>query len=144
MRKDVKIGLAIGGVLLAVLIVYLLVPKDAGRSTEYGQGDPSSLSTDDNASEATGRGSGNGVSIDGAAPESRGAGDSTDRPLTTGAQPEGGRSVADGSAPNDTGVSAEDESSDAPRRQFDWNAMLSEGVMPEKTTLMATSPQPTG
>ena len=28
MRKDVKIGLSIGGVLLAVLIVYLLVPKD--------------------------------------------------------------------------------------------------------------------
>src|SRR5688500_13458337 len=46
MRKDVRIGLSIGGVLLAVLIVYLLVPKDnnADRDkTQVTQKDVSSL-----------------------------------------------------------------------------------------------------
>src|SRR6476660_8777072 len=37
MRKDVRIGLSIGGVLLAVLIVYLLVPKDANSGKNNGQ-----------------------------------------------------------------------------------------------------------
>ena len=46
MRKDVRIGLSIGGVLLAVLIVYLLVPKNenGGREkSELAQKDASSL-----------------------------------------------------------------------------------------------------
>jgi len=40
MRKDVRIGLSIGGVLLAVLIVYLLVPKDANNNPTQTQGSP--------------------------------------------------------------------------------------------------------
>ena len=56
MRKDVKIGLTIGGVLLAVLIVYLLVPKN----TDSGQyaGGPGSTNSVDERQEGTGSGYG--------------------------------------------------------------------------------------
>ena len=42
MRKDVKLGLAVGGVLLAVLVVYaLVVPGNSGNQpgAEVAQGD---------------------------------------------------------------------------------------------------------
>ena len=45
MRKDVKIGLGIGGVLLAVLIVYLLVPKTDG-TRQYSQNENSTIGGD--------------------------------------------------------------------------------------------------
>src|SRR5436305_702602 len=46
MRKDVKIGLGIGGILLAVLIVYLLVPK-TNEGNEYARNGDSSGTSDE-------------------------------------------------------------------------------------------------
>jgi nucleoid-associated protein YgaU len=59
MRKDLKIGLAIGAVLLVVLIVYLAVPKGGG----------------DNEQIAQGGGAGDGSAA--VTPETTGAGDTT-------------------------------------------------------------------
>ena len=56
MRKDVKIGLTIGGVLLAVLIVYLLVPKN-NDGNQLAR-DTSSSSTSDQRQEGAEAGTG--------------------------------------------------------------------------------------
>ncbi|HZN64019.1 MAG TPA: LysM domain-containing protein [Tepidisphaeraceae bacterium] len=138
MRKDVKIGLAIGGVLLAVLIVYLLVPKDPGKSEQYGQADPSNTLLENNPGNGRGSEADSGAATDGAFRE---AARPSDQPPSTGGQTDTSPTVTDaGNAGINTGVSTEgDDPSDAPRGKFDWTAMLNNGVMPDK--LVAVTPQ---
>ena len=141
MRKDVKIGLAIGGVLLAVLIVYLLVPKDPGKSEQYGQADPSNTSLENNPGNGGGSEADSGAATDGAFREGA---RSSDQPASTGSDAPATTSETS-NAGADTGVSTEGESpSEAPARRFDWNAMLSRGVMPDKTELLAVPPTTNG
>ena len=138
MRKDVKIGLAIGGVLLAVLIVYLLVPKDANRGDQLAQGDLSTSSpSETNAGDGGFAGNGNR-----GAGETESSGSTADRLSATGGQNDQPPAVADHQVPNtDSGAASGEEPSAGAGGGFDWDAMLSQGVMPDKQALMATRSQ---
>ena len=144
MRKDVRIGLAIGGVLLAVLIVYLLVPKDnrggSNNGDQVAQRDAGNTPGAGNATGAVG-GSGNGA-------------DAGQQPLpntngNNGTQPEprrddasfvggAGTGQASGGTPA-TGAEASAQA-DPQTAGVDWASLLETGVM--RDSLMATNAPP--
>ena len=151
MRKDVKIGLGIGGVLLAVLIVYVLVPKNkddqiaregdvtavdggqaaraggAGAGTDATAGGANSSAGAGGASQETSANSGQptpaGGERDAAARQQANAGGAESTTGQTGAGAAGENDVAAGSGP-----------------KFDWNKILTEGVVPEEARVPLVAP----
>ena len=143
MRKDVKIGLGIGGVLLAVLIVYVLVPKN--KDDQFArEGDVSAVDGGQEAgagTEATGAGA-SATATGNAQDASTSAGQSTPaegerdavarQPANT-----GGRETNTGT----TGTEANgDNDVSASGPKFDWNKILTEGVVPEQALIPMAAP----
>jgi nucleoid-associated protein YgaU len=136
MRKDVKIGLGIGGVLLAVLIVYALVPKndtsnqyahdgDAAKSAEdHGSSAAASSSTSSNPGAATGSSASTG--------ETAGLGTTAHEPApTTGNDHVASRDAGPAEA-------SEEETPQATTNKIDWDKILVTGIVPEaKVPLVA-------
>ena len=143
MRKDVRIGLSIGGVLLAVLIVYLLVPKDSGTtnlnnsqvakkdgSAHGGAGDLTGPTARGATSDTTGQqSSGNG---------GLGSGDATggqrpeDSRVATGGTGTGANPGRDAASPTGTDPSSQANNSGG----SEWASLLKDGIAPE--SMMAT------
>ena len=143
MRKDVRIGLSIGGVLLAVLIVYLLVPKDANTNRNGGQ-------------QVAQKGTGSQGGADSSGGIGQGAGGATD----AGQLPQTGTAPGDanpgpaqhdpnlasrgqGSTPNPDGspsAGTEQPGQAQANGGVDWAKILDGGIMPPDS-LMATKPQ---
>ena len=123
MRKDVKIGLGIGGVLLAVLIVYLLVPKN----------DPTLVARNDDGASVEQHGDG------GVTPGPTGAsagGDRTDAGESSGGadQDAGGAApaTADRGAGNEVaGADTADDTTSGTTHSIDWEKILVTGIVPE-------------
>ena len=146
MRKDVRIGLAIGGVLLAVLIVYLLVPKEnTGNSNKAqalaqgGAGAPSTGGLGGGDAVPAGGSSGTDAAQPSATPAGSDHGSTApttrrdDGSFASGANPaEGG---ASGSTPDSSGAQAQGENGDA--NNSAWDTILKTGVM--STPLAATN-----
>jgi nucleoid-associated protein YgaU len=120
MRKDVKIGVGIGGVLLAVLIVYLLVPKNEGTS-QFTQTDSVDANPDGS----------DGTRI-GGSPSADATGARTGTPATEGETGEASR----GGATAEADTASRDAASGV-----DWTKILETGIV-ESTPLMATTPAP--
>jgi len=148
MRKDVRIGLSIGGVLLAVLIVYLLVPKDANNNQNSqkvaqngGGSGGTSAQPGSGISGTSGHGSSNAT--DGGQSPAQGGG--SPPPESGIVQPQqdpnlasrgaGGTPGVDG-APS-TGTTDQPAQSSANGGGVDWASILNQGVMPE--SMMATN-----
>jgi nucleoid-associated protein YgaU len=141
MRKDVRIGLAIGGVLLAVLIVYLLVPKEnTGNSNKTqavaqgGGGSNGAASTGGlGGGEATPAASPSGT--DAAQPPAPPAGNNHDTPSPTTRKDD--PSFASGT---ESGAGAETSANQAETAGSNsaWSSILNDGVMPP--SLVATNP----
>ena len=135
MRKDVKLGFAIGGVLLAVLIVYVLVVPGGGDKR---------LSQADNGGNGGAQANGGGVSLEPVAPSD------TTAPTT---QPRGGAVVqTPPAAPpstftppaGETDPFEQPRSDDAPlaksdTKDVDWSKLLNDSQM-----LMVTPAKPPG
>lgn len=127
MRKDVKIGLGIGGVLLAVLIVYLLVPKNNDTS-EYVRNDDSADTSDQagagtSATDATGGSAGAGAT---ATNSGEGANEIAAQD-TAGTTP-GTPGQQDG---NNTGADTADyDTTAATTPKVDWEKILVTGFVP--------------
>ena len=134
MRKDVKIGLGIGGVLLAVLIVYLLVPKNTGTN-DVAHNDESANTTDEGGAEgsaaagASATGTSAGEEADGgAAPDTAGT--------TPGTGGQGnGEAVAQGQS--DT---AEYDTTAATTPKVDWERILVTGIVPDDAKIPLAAP----
>lgn len=130
MRKDVKIGLGIGGVLLAVLIVYLLVPKN-NDTTEIVQNDPPVDTTGQGGAADT---SGDTVGGESGAAGAGGAnsGVPQDTGVTTPGTPDQGTvdNVAQGQP--ETG---EYDTTAATTPKVDWETILVTGVVPEEAKI---------
>ena len=127
MRKDVKIGLGIGGVLLAVLIVYLLVPK-TNDNAEFARTNETSTSPGES---------------NGPGPRETASGEPIDAPAQTGAQ--GGVQVPDQGTGQQTAAQdpgSEGASRDTPVANVDWEQVLATGMIPESARigLMAQNP----
>jgi nucleoid-associated protein YgaU len=126
MRKDVKIGVGIGGVLLAVLIVYLLVPKNETTS-QFTQTD--SADTNGGGPDATRIGGSQTA-------------DATRAPAGTSAAEGETGDVSRGGA---TAEAAEAGTATRAERDaasgVDWTKILETGIV-ESTPLMATTPAP--
>jgi nucleoid-associated protein YgaU len=141
MRKDVRIGLSIGGVLLAVLIVYLLVPKDNNSNRNKGQ-----EVAQNGGGDASGQGGGladqTSLANAGAAPNpGQPAGNGGGSPAEPGAQPQPGTTVA-GAGATDNGAAPGAPTGEAAQagdtnKGFDWASILETG-MPKN--LVATTP----
>jgi nucleoid-associated protein YgaU len=158
MRKDVRIGLSIGGVLLAVLIVYLLVPKDANTNrnnaqqvAQKGAGTGTSAQPGGDTSAVTGQGAtgqgaigqgANGAADPGQSPSHAGSGAAGDTSPGQGQQDSnlartlGSTPGPDGTAP----TGGTDASAQAEAGGVDWATILNRGVMPE--SMMATRHDP--
>jgi nucleoid-associated protein YgaU len=132
MRKDVKIGLGIGGVLLAVLIVYLLVPKTNdggyarnGDSAETNDGGLGVGSTPDSPGAVTSQGQGTGQ-----------ASGASNEPGTVGQTPEPVATQTPGTA--DTGA----DPATPPASKFDWETVLATGIVPEDARIGLVAQNP--
>ena len=148
MRKDVKIGLGIGGVLLAVLIVYVLVPKnnddrlarevdvitvDGGQEAGGGAGAGTDATAAGSSAGATGGSQEAATNTGGAAPagpesdaaarQQADAGGAESNTGQAGGEPARGNDVASGSGPT-----------------FDWNAILTTGVVPPEARIGMVAP----
>ena len=156
MRKDVRIGLSIGGVLLAVLIVYLLVPKDANNNqntqkvAQNGGGTSGGTSTQPGGDASGTGGQGGNNAVDSGQSLAHGGGSTTPgSSVDSGtAPPQQDPSVASrgaGGMPGVDGVPSTG-SSDQPAQPaaggggVDWATILNQGVMPE--SMMATKRDP--
>ena len=136
MRKDVKIGLSIGGVLLAVLIVYLLVPKDS--DTRQFSRDTDSTNTARERQE----GAGFGGSPTSPSTPTGGLNEGTPGASQT---PQGTQETP--STPDRPAVpEATQPPADAPARPVDWERILTTGQVPEdaRIPLAAVPPGNTG
>jgi nucleoid-associated protein YgaU len=129
MRKDVKIGLTIGGVLLAVLIVYLLVPKNT--DTRHLAKDTDSSGTTGERREEPGTSTGgNPTTPTPPAPSQetpREAVQTPQPPAETPAGPErpSGQELAQAPGEGATGASV---------KSVDWETILSTGKIPLAAT----------
>jgi nucleoid-associated protein YgaU len=136
MRKDVKIGLGIGGVLLAVLIVYLLVPKPEDR-TDLARSDDFGLTAGGGA-ESTGGATGSGSTE--ATTPAMGVGGQTPaepaRDTTTAAAPD--QVAAQPPASSDPGATEEPTAAQAPK--VDWETVLATGIVPEEAKIGLVAP----
>ena len=151
MRKDVKIGLAIGGVLLAVLIVYALVPKN--NDSEYARDGDVSNVDDGGVGNGAGAGGGDagngeaagtGVSTAGAS-ESVGSqqggaqnggasGNGQDAARDAGARQQASAGGDTGAPQGGDGAAAESD------RKFDWEQILATGIVPEEARVGLVAP----
>jgi len=127
MRKDVKIGLGIGGVLLAVLIVYALVPKN---DTQVARNGDTNKSTEDSGTGAsTASGSGGATPISTPSPAGQGT---TQNPAThdsAGGTATTGDHVA--AREGTTGDAGEQDTAQATSSKIDWEKILKTGLVPE-------------
>ena len=148
MRKDVRIGLSIGGVLLAVLIVYLLVPKDdnAGRDkTQVAQKDANSLSQGGSGDlGGTGPAPSNGAGQQPIGNGANGSGQTAVGQPTDNSGPVAG-ATGNGTTPG-TDSTSPSSSTDAAAQAdannaggADWASILSGGTIPP--SMMATKPR---
>jgi nucleoid-associated protein YgaU len=137
MRKDVKIGLGIGGVLLAVLLVYILVPKT----------DDSRIARDDdvaNTAEDRQDGVTSGSGANGATP---GGSQGASPEQVTG--PDVGRdaiatnpgSTGSQQTPRlDTGGGESEMSRATTAKPVDWDRILTTGIVPEDARIPLVNP----
>jgi nucleoid-associated protein YgaU len=127
MRKDVKIGLGIGGVLLAVLIVYALVPKN---DTQIARNGDAAKSTEDagpiasTASNTTG-----GTTTGSPSPASESTGPGPAAHDTPGVNPPTTEHVA--SREGTTGDQGEQDTAQATTAKIDWDKILKTGLVPD-------------
>jgi nucleoid-associated protein YgaU len=138
MRKDVKIGLSIGGLLLAVLIVYLLVPKN--NDTRQVARDTDSANTGGGRQEGTGSGFGGNSTT----PLTSTGGVQDATPGASQA-PEGARETP--AAPDRPAApEATQPPADAPTKPVDWERILLTGKVPPEAQipLAAVPPGNTG
>lgn len=138
MRKDVKIGLAIGGLLLAVLVVYLLVPKDngTGNSNQLAQNDKSA---DTGSTGAGGQGGASGSGTGGAAETPSGPAHlGTPKPADTPAPGTDGATQP----PTNEAESRPSSPGENDERAKVWAKMLETGVMDAKISLLAQDKKP--
>lgn len=126
MRKEVRIGLGIGGVLLAVLIVYLLVPKD---NTSRDNRNQQAAQTGTSTGGADGTGTADAAAGGTQPPESAIAGSTA-----------GTSGAGNGTGAGPSTSAAEDIQQADANRGVDWSTLLEKGVMPE--SLMATRKDP--
>jgi nucleoid-associated protein YgaU len=157
MRKDVRIGLSIGGVLLAVLIVYLLVPKDANpsktntqkvartgadASAQPGAGGDASASTGQGASASADPGQSPAHAGQGTNPGGTAAGPSSpDNGLASrGNDQTAGTGTGTGTGATTTGPTDPSSQAEANNGGADWAKILEGGIMPE--SMMATRRDP--
>jgi len=135
MRKDVKIGLSIGGILLAVLIVYALVPK--GETSQYSrQGDGSNGAVDPQNGGGTGL---NPATSDSRVPSGQGG-------VTDGAQ--NGTGGTQRVATTDTGTNtgagtgaiADADAGSTNPKSIDWRKILETGVVPDDAKVALAAP----
>ena len=132
MRKDVRIGLSIGGVLLAVLIVYLLVPKDTNSNRNKGQ-EVAQNGGDASAQGGAGAAGEQGLAATGGVPDASqpsngGAGQQQDSSVASAVQAQTGPATS----PAGDAAQAGDTN-----KGFDWASILETG-MPKN--LVATTP----
>lgn len=128
MRKDVKIGIGIGGVLLAVLIVYALVPKNNVSNDLARTGESESVTDELEGGVAASNPESAGLSPDGAAsrtPSAPGARDVAQAPGgSTGQEPD---------------TSARQSESDATASNgavpWDWDRIMADGIIPEQARI---------
>lgn len=155
MRKDVKLGFAIGGVLLAVVVVYVLVGTGGGEERQRPNSD-ATIVTEDTSTQRPSVASGSGNSPSQAAPsvtpvnqnntasrEPSHAGGSTELGSATGTpgsertQAAGGARTADLTTP-DTAAPAQSVAQNGSANSDAWNKALHEGL------LMSATPTPPG
>jgi len=152
MRKDVRIGLSIGGVLLAVLIVYLLVPKDANTNRNAQQVAQKGTQQGAGASAQSGgdaSGQGTGATEPGQTPAHIGGVPGDSNPPQPQQDPNlvargpGATTGVDGTPSTgspSTGGTDQPAQADAAAGGVDWATILNRGVMPE--SMMATKHDP--
>lgn len=138
MRKDVKIGIGIGGVLLAVLIVYALVPKtnDSNDLARTGESESTSDRIDGGATAAHSGSA--GQNPHGAAQGTTPAPGARD----VVAQAPGGST---GQAPDTSAPQSErDATASSAAGSWDWDKIMDSGVIPEQARvgLVATPDDP--
>jgi nucleoid-associated protein YgaU len=135
MRKDVKIGLGIGGVLLAVLIVYALVPKN-DTANQFAHGGDANKSADESG-QGTSPASGTGGAATAGSPVSTGE---TTAPAPTGHDAPPGNTTTGGNATTGGPVASREPASADPAEQdalattpkvIDWEKILVTGLVPE-------------
>lgn len=127
MRKDLKIGLAIGAVLLVVLIVYLAVPKNP--STDVAQ------SGDDTRNPVDLQTTGGGTGGDGAKVAQQPAETEKDTSSNAAATDKGTDVFSREDIKPGTGDKADDKSAtaSAESKGTNWDLLLATGQIPQKT-----------
>jgi phage tail protein X len=131
MRKDVKIGLGIGGVLLAVLIVYLLVPKTNDNALVQDDG---IARTSDEGGAGIGAGAQH-AQQETTPSQSAGTGASTEV-SNQGAIPAPDHVASQPQSPAETGG----ERDPAQSAKVDWETMLATGIVPEEAKIGLVAP----
>lgn len=129
MRKDVKLGFAIGGVLLAVVVVYVLVVPNNGekRGANLAGGDTASNVTTSDATASNGAADASaGSPTESAASDTAVADNTTEQPAGahTDAQPNVAAAVDSNASSGETRADA----SSANRQGLDWDKLLNEGA----------------
>jgi nucleoid-associated protein YgaU len=137
MRKDVKIGLGIGGVLLAVLVVYALVPKN-DPSSQYARTD-TNKSADDSGQGAAASNTSAGPATGWPAPAGESTSPSTPAHETPGSTPATAEHVASHEAT--AAEPAEQDAQATTPKIIDWEKILVTGLVPEDAKVpMAARP----
>ena len=134
MRKDVKIGLSIGGILLAVLIVYLLVPKNNPNS-QYARDGASNQTTDGQAGSTPGSEYGGGTaSAPGGASQENSAAQQPTSPQT------GQETIRSNDQTATGGASPSDAIASTTPKSVDWERILTTGIVPEEAKVPLAAP----
>lgn len=138
MSKEVKIGLSIGGILLAVLIVYLLVPKNNPNAQYAREGQTSQ--TADGREGAT-----SGLGYDGTSSSSPGGASQESPTAQQQTSPQTGQETTRSNDQTATGgASPSDATAATTPRSVDWERILTTGIVPEEAKVPLAAQGGTG